>query len=126
MAEFDDRKTPLIDQLRHARTHLEANGYELADDLNVSAKISSSLKKNRWIWLGAAALFGLVITQLPRRTKKVAVPVRGKKKEGVERAGAAAILLSALKIAFDVGKPLIVAWASKRVKRAAAAAEARR
>jgi hypothetical protein len=126
MADVDDRKTPLIDQLRQARSRLSANGYELADDLNFPAKISSSLKKHRGIWLGAAALFGLLITQLPRRTKKVFVPAKGKKKEEVERAGIAAILLGVLKIALNVGKPLILAWASKRVKRAAEAEEARR
>jgi hypothetical protein len=125
MAELDDRKTALSAELRHVRTRLSANGRELADDLNFPAKLKASVKNHRGLWLGAAVLFGLLVTQLPRRARKAPGPAQGGKKD-LERAGMAAALVGVLKVVFDVTKPLIVAWATKRVKAAVAGREERR
>jgi len=66
-------------------------------------------------WLGSAAVVGLLVALLLRRTKKVeTVRVNVKKREPVvEEAGKAGLVLGVLKIAFDLARPALTKWVTR-------------
>ena len=127
MANIDDQKVALIAQLDRTRSRLAANRRELAEDLDVPKKLKSSFVGHRGVWLGGAALFGLIISRLPPRRKKSAPPSKAKAtaKVEAERAGMAGIGFALLKIAFNVAKPILISWATKRMNRGMASPPAR-
>jgi len=107
MAHVDD-KAALVARLDKARSRIAANSRELADDLNVPAKLKKSLQNHRGIWITAAALVGLVIVKIPPRTKKVVVDRKGKRQKEIEKVEKAGLFMGAAKIAFDLAKPLLI------------------
>src|SRR4051794_27453342 len=99
MAEDDD-KAELVAELARARTTMSGNMLALRGDLNFAARAKRSFTKNPLPWLGGAALLGLLIARIPKRTKKV-VTVFPKKEAPVEKAGKMGLVLGALKIGLD-------------------------
>jgi hypothetical protein len=113
MAE-DDRKTELIAELARARSHLAINAQALRHDLDFPTRARNAFKRSPLPWLGGAAVVGLLVAKLPRRTKKVTV-VRKGSEAVAEKAGKLGLALGALKIAFDFARPALTAWVTKRV-----------
>lgn len=121
MAQLDDNKESLIDELARARSRMAAHRAELGHDLDVPTRLKASISSHRGVWLGAAGVLGLLMTQLPFRRKKIVVePKRSRKKE-VERAGVAGLLFGVLRMLVPVVKPMVIAWVSKRMKERASA-----
>jgi len=85
---------------------------------NVSAKLKDGFNRYRVACLGGAALFGLVLVPRP---KKVVVSKRNGKQ--MQEVGKAGFTLGAVKLALDLTKPLILAWATKRVSDLATSTE---
>jgi hypothetical protein len=115
MAE-DERKAELIAELAQARTQITDNFHGLGRDLDFASKARRAFKSNPAVWIGAAVVIGVVVARLPLGRKKAA-PVSSRKKaeptvEKVEKAG---LLLGALKIAFDIARPTLMGWATRRV-----------
>ena len=117
MAHVDD-KAALIARLDKARSRIAANGYELADDLNVPAKLKKSLQNHRGIWIAATAVVGLVLVKIPARTKKVFVDRKGRPQKDLEKVEKAGLLVGAAKIAFDLAKPLLIRFGKALVLQA--------
>jgi hypothetical protein len=59
-------------------------------------------------------LAGLILAKLPPRTKKVRGH-RPKNRDPLANAGRAGFALGALKLLLDLTKPLLIAWATKRI-----------
>lgn len=112
----DQRKEQLIRELDEARALAGANRRGLAVDLQFGDKIKRNLSRFRGVWLTGALLVGVIISKIPARTKKVVVPRGSKTEREVKQAGKAGLLLAALKMAFDFGKPFITAWIAKKMK----------
>lgn len=110
MAHLDDRKEALIAQLDRSRSRIAAHRRELDEDLNAPAKIKASLIKHRYVWLGVAAVLGLLIAKLPARTKKVPVDRKGRRTNDVEKVEKAGLLMMVLKVVFDLAKPFIIRY----------------
>jgi len=116
MAE-DERKAELIAALAQSRTHITGNVHALGHDLNFVARARRAFKTHPAVWIGGAVILGLVISRLPLR-RKAPSPAPHKKRsveptiEKVEKAG---LLLGALKIAFDIARPTLIGWATRRV-----------
>lgn len=117
MAGNDDRKAELRAELEHARSRASAFRQQIQSRPSLSSKAQNTFKRNRVAWLIGAVLLGLLVSKLPGRTKKV--PVNrwtGKKVEvPLEQAGKAGILMVILKLLLDVTKPILMAWATKRL-----------
>jgi hypothetical protein len=126
-----DRKRELIAQIDRARSRAAANKAELEQDLRisdrvdeVSDKLKHGLKENvdhnRGIWLGGAALFGLLISKIPPRTKVLIKDPRGPKMEKAakeaKQAGKAGLLMAALTWAFGLVRPMLISWATRQAQ----------
>ncbi len=111
----DARKAELIVALDRARSRLAANALGLRDDLDPLARVRRSFGRNGFAWVGGATLLGVLLAKIPARTKSVTVDRDGTKFRDTPKAAAGAgLLLGVLKIAFDLGKPWIAGWLSRR------------
>ena len=122
MAE-DERKTELIAELARARSHLAVNFQALRRDLDFPTRAKNAFKRSPLPWLGGAAFIGLLVAKFPRRTKKVTV-VRKGNEAAAEKAGKFGLALGALKIAFDLARPALTTWLTKRGDHARTACDA--
>jgi hypothetical protein len=111
----DARKAELIAALDRARSRLAANAHGLRDDVNPLSCVQRSFRRNGFSWVGGAALLGVLLARLPARTRVVTVDRRGQKVQDTRKAATAGLTLGALKIAFDLAKPWLVGWISRRL-----------
>ena len=114
MAKLDDGKAALIAQLDRARGEIAVHNRGAMAHADVGGKLRVGFTRHRGAWLGIASLFGLLMAKLPARTKKVLVG-RGRGGQQLASAGKAGIFLGALKLGLDILKPLLIAWATKRM-----------
>jgi hypothetical protein len=108
--------------LAEIKQRIERSRYELGRDvsglryeLDIPLKIKKSFQRNTVLWVTGAVIVGLMFTAGPRRKKKIYVDAKGKKKakETIVEAG---LLLTALKFAANVLKPIIVNYAMQKMK----------
>ena len=113
MAE-EQRKAELTAELARARRRIGANLGALRRDLDFPARAKSAVLKHPAAWVGGATLLGVLLARLPARRKKTAARHSGaaEKIATVEKTG---LLLGALKITFDLARPALAKWASRRV-----------
>ena len=116
MAEFKGRKAELIADLDHARARLRGHSRGARAHLHPGEKLRAAFRRQRLGWLGGATLAGLLLAKLPPRTKKVpARRVKGSARNEFAAAGKAGFFLGTLKLVLDLVKPLLIAWATKRM-----------
>ena len=111
------KKQSLILALHEARGQLGGNIAGLKEDLSVGKRFRRSVRENRFAWFGGAAVLGLLLAKLPPMGRKVVVP-QPIFARSPEKAGKAALLLGALKIALDLGRPMIMSWLKDRAMHA--------
>jgi hypothetical protein len=124
------KKRELIAQIDRARSKATACQRELKEDLKIGEKVhevgdqvkyglKESVDHHRGIWLGTAALIGLLISKIPPRTK-VIMGGNGSKKtvREAKKAGKAGLLVAALGWIFSLVRPLIISWGRKRLVQA--------
>ena len=110
----DHDKAELIAELARTRTAASANVAALRHDLDFPARAKKSFVKSPLPWLGGAAVLGLIVARIPKRTKKVVTVFAKKEEPAIEKAGKVGLVLGALKIAFDFARPAILKWATQR------------
>lgn len=107
--------------LNEIKRRIEQSRYELGRDLSglryeldIPLKIKKSFQRNTVVWVAAAVVLGLMFTGGPRRRKKIYVDAKGRKK-GKETLVEAGLLLTAVKFAASVLKPVIVSYAMQKL-----------
>jgi len=102
-AEQDKRA--IVAELAAARARLSATGDALRRSFDVPARARESFKRHRSAWLGGATIMGFVLSKLPSRKNTVFVERATGKVLGA--AGKLGAVLSAVKIALNIAKPLL-------------------
>jgi hypothetical protein len=116
MAELEDRKAALIAELSRARADLARHSSGMRGAPKVGDRVNAGLARNRKVWLSGAALIGLILGRVPARTKTVPVGQLSRKdRDQFARAGKAGFFVGILKLLIDLAKPLLIAWATKRM-----------
>ncbi len=69
----DERKAELIAELDRARARATANTKALRSDVAFRPHLQRVFQRNRSAYLGGAALFGLLLSKIPPRTKEVKI-----------------------------------------------------
>ncbi len=107
----DERKAALIAALDAQRARLAESAAQLRKMVATVKKARSNLLKNRVAWIVAAAALGVVASRLlPKRSRG-----GGDRSEPLKTAGRAGLAIAACKIAFDLARPALTAWATSRV-----------
>ena len=106
------KKQSLIRTLQEARGQIAGNIHGLKEDLSVGKRFRRSVRENPFVWYAGAAVLGLLLAKLPPMGRKVVVPQPIFAKQ--QKAGKAAVLLGAIKIALDLGRPFITSWLKER------------
>ena len=113
MASVDDTKRRIVEDLEQIRGDLSGASVELGGQLNFQRRFSIVWQKQRWIWLTSVALFGWVLSRLPRRTKKIYIEKgKGGARVPPPGKGFAGQLWS---VAWAVAKPALIAYLTKRM-----------
>jgi hypothetical protein len=114
MAE-DERKAELIAELERSRSQITEWRGAVALDLDIRTRARRAFTRHPAIWIGAAILLGLIVARIPFRPGKAAAPPRKGVEPVVEKAGIAGVTLAALKLVFDLVRPALTAWITRRV-----------
>jgi len=85
----------------------------LRDDLDVAAHFKQSFHENKAAYIGGATFFGLLLSKLPARKKKIYV--ERKAKGAVEEAGKAGLLLIVVQFLFKMFRPMLTSVLTKQV-----------
>ena len=114
MAE-DERKAKLTAELARARTQITGNVRGLRHDLDFPTRARRSFARHPAVWIGGTVLLGLCLARLPLWRKKAATPTRRKKAEPtIEKVEKAGLLLAGLRFAFNLARPALTAWLTRR------------
>ncbi|MEA3212470.1 MAG: hypothetical protein QOE70_5527 [Chthoniobacter sp.] len=111
----ESRKSELIFELERARENLAANLHGLRRDFRIVHRVKTGFERYRFVWLGGAIVLGLLLARLPGRKKKVTVERRGRREKGENAVIKTGLFLGALKFAFDVARPVLTRWLTRRV-----------
>jgi len=109
------RKQSLTAELDTARARLGGYVAALRHDVNVGARLKSGVARNPVAWFGAAAILGLLLSKIPPLRRKVVVKGPALRNDQVERAGKAAVALTALKFALSFAKPAFTALVTRQL-----------
>lgn len=112
MASLQNRKSELIVALDQARSRVTTHASGVRAHAHPGKKLRSSFSQHKLAWLGGAALLGLVLARPSKRNKKTSfAPAQ----DSVARSAKAGLLIGALKLAFDLSKPLLTSWATNQL-----------
>ncbi len=107
--------------LAEIKERIERSRYELGRDLrglryelDIPLKIKKSFQRKTVVWVAGAILLGLMSTAGSARKKKIYIDAKGKKK-GQEKLVEAGLLLTGVKFAASVLKPIIVSYAMQKL-----------
>lgn len=123
------KKRELIAKIDRARSKATAFQRELKEDLKigdrvhevgdqVKSELKDSVDQHRGIWLGGAALVGLLISKIPPRTKVIMGGGSSKKAAEAKKVGATGLLVAALGWVFSLVRPMLISWGRKRLTEA--------
>ena len=105
-------KIALAADLDRARARLARNADALLRDLDVPAHLKHSFHENKAAYIGGATVFGLLLSKLPARKKKIYVERKGSGSvKEVEKAGLWLVLLQFL---FKTFRPMITSLIAKQ------------
>ena len=111
----DARKSELIAELAQARHGLSANVRGLRRDLDVVQRLETAYRRHSLVWLAGASALGFVLARLPARRTKATAKSKTRKPAAQENVVKAGLLVTVLKIAFDLARPILTKWVTHRV-----------
>jgi hypothetical protein len=113
MAE-DERKAELTAELARSRTQITGQWSELRRDLDFVTRARRAFSRHPAVWIGGAVLLGLFIARLPAGRKKAAPAARRRAEPTIEKVEKAGLLQAGLKFAFNLARPALTAWITRR------------
>ena len=118
MAPVNDEKRRIIEELERTRGDLAGASVDLRGQLNFQRRLSVAWQKNRWVWLSFMALFGWVLSRLPRRTKKIYLEKGGRRVRPPGKCFASTLAGQLWSVAWSVAKPAVIAYLTRKMSKA--------
>lgn len=100
--------------IERARARLARNADALRHDLDVASHVKESFHRHKAAYIGGASVFGLLLSKLPARKKKVYIEAKGSGK-GIKEAEKAGLWLIVLQFLFKTFRPALTSLISKQV-----------
>ena len=113
MAETTDKQT-LAAELASARGRMTGYAAAIRRDLDVGARLKTSVARNSAAWYAGAAVLGLLLSKIPPMRRKLVVETPVFLPSQTRKAGKIAVLLGILKFAADFVKPALLFWSKRR------------
>lgn len=121
----ESRKQSLIAELASARTELHAHALGVSRGCNLVERVKRGVKHRPALWFGGAALLGLLLSKMGRSKRQI-VKVPMFRDRTPEKAGKAAIVLTALKFGLDFARPALMKWVKNRIAQGGGGSTGRR
>ena len=118
MAPVNDEKRRIIEELERTRGDLAGASVDLRGRLNFQRRLSVAWQKNRWVWLTFVALFGWVLSRLPRRTKKIYLEKGAARVRPPDKSFASTLAGQLWSVAWSVAKPAVIAYLTRKMSKA--------
>jgi hypothetical protein len=115
MAPVNDEKRRIIEELEKTRGDLAGASVGLGSQLNFQRRFSVVWQKNRWVWLSFMALFGWVLSRLPRRTKKIYLDKGGARVRPPGKSFGSTLAGHLWSVAWSVAKPALIAYLTRKM-----------
>jgi hypothetical protein len=112
MADPQGERKRIAAELARMRVELSEQSLVVRRDLDIGRRMSDSLRKHSWGWMSIAAIFGWLLSRLPARKKKIYVQTTDSNKRASHHDG---FLLQVWKGVWSIAKPLVVAYATKKI-----------
>jgi hypothetical protein len=113
-SEQDESNYELTQKIAHSREHMARDLSGLRYELDFPMKFRRSFQRSTVVWIGAAAVVGIVFAFMPARTKKVYVAGKKKNEQG-KKFLEAGFMVAAAKLAATLLKPIVVGYLTKRM-----------
>ena len=113
-SEEDESNYELTQKIAHSREHMARDLSGLRYELDFPMKFRRSFQRSTVVWIGAAAVVGIVFAFMPARTKKVYVAGKKKNEQG-KKFLEAGFVVAAAKLAATLLKPIVVGYLTKRM-----------
>jgi hypothetical protein len=113
-SEQDESNSELRQKIAHSREQMARDLSGLRYELDFPMKFRRSFQRSTVVWIGAAAVVGIVFAFMPARTKKVYVAGKKKNEQG-KKFLEAGFMVAAAKLAATLLKPVVVGYLTKRM-----------
>jgi len=107
-------KAELREEIARSREELERRLVRVREEADVPRKIRRSVRREPVPWIVGAVVFGLLLTAIVSRRKKVYVTPKGTAKAG-SKFLEAGFLLGVTRIVVGLVKPVVVSFIEKRL-----------
>jgi hypothetical protein len=115
MAPVNDEKRRIIEELERTRGDLTGVSVDLQGQLNFQRRLSVAWEKNRWVWLSFIAMFGWLLSRLPRRTKKIYLEKGGARVRPPGKSFASTLAGQLWSVAWSIAKPAVIAYLTRKM-----------
>lgn len=115
-------KAQLVAELDRSRRSIARDYAAVRHELDVKAKVENLVRRKPFAWLGGAAALGWILSGAKTKTRTVTkyAPIKDGSKPGPKivkesaRAGWVATMITLVKFALPLLKPVLTAYAGKR------------
>jgi hypothetical protein len=118
MAKDQDAKHRIVEELAATRLELSAAGSIVKAQVNIPARVSTSLRRHSWTWISLAAIVGWILSRLPWRGKKVYLEGAGRSRLKREKARSGRrwdLGWAVWDGVWTVAKPLLTAYLTRKL-----------
>jgi hypothetical protein len=123
MADPQDERKRIADELARMRVSLTDQTLLLRRHLDVGQHMSNSLRKHSWAWISIAAIFGWILSRLPARKKKIYIHASNSEKKSRNRNG---LITDIWKGIWSIARPVVTAYITMKIREKAKLVGAKR
>jgi hypothetical protein len=111
----ESRKSELIAELARSRQALAHSLENLRHTLDVKQRVSDAVTHNKMAWLTGASFTGFLFAKLSARRKSAPSGGRAAIVKSEQKVVKAGLIVTVLKLAFDLARPALAKWLTRRV-----------
>jgi hypothetical protein len=112
MAESQDERKRIAEELARTRVALTDQALLVRRNLDVGRRMSTSVREHTWGWITFAAIFGWILSRLPARKKKIYIQAKDSEKKSRQDGG---LLVQIWKGIWSIARPVLTAYLTRKI-----------